>query len=100
MIQGGGPEPRAAARVVGGTRRRGLLMLSAVEIRRTAREAGLLYLAMSVFAMIGFYYLPTRFIVTGDAAATARNIVAGEPLYRTSLLLDLVAMLLFIPVAL
>jgi hypothetical protein len=71
-------------------------MSSAIEIKRTARQAGLLYLATSIFAMIGFFYLHPRFIISGDAAGTARNIVANEQLYRASILIDLVSMFLFI----
>jgi hypothetical protein len=75
-------------------------MPSAAETKPIARQAGLLYLAMSIFAMIGFFYLHPRFIISGDAAATARNIVANEQLYRASILIDLVAMFLFVFVAL
>jgi hypothetical protein len=75
-------------------------MLSATEIKRTARQAGLLYLAMSIVAMIGYFYLRPRFVISGDAAATARNILASEQLYRTSILIDLVTQFLFILVVL
>jgi hypothetical protein len=75
-------------------------MPSATEIKRTARRAGLLYLVMSICAMIGYFYLGPRFVVSGDAAATARNILAHEQLYRTSVLIDLVGQLLFILVVL
>ncbi len=71
-------------------------MPAATEIKRTARRAGLLYLAMSIFAMIGYFYLGPRFFISGDAAGTARTILANEQLYRTSILIDLVAMVLFI----
>ena len=75
-------------------------MSSAIEIRRAARQAGLLYLAMSIFAIVGYFFLHPRFVVSGDAAATARNIQAGEQLYRASILVDLVTQVLFILVAL
>lgn len=75
-------------------------MSSAVEIKRAAREAGLLYLVMAVLTMVGYFQLNRLFFVSGDPAATARNILLHERLYRTSILLDLVVEILFILVAL
>lgn len=71
-------------------------MQSAAEIKRTARQAGLLYLALSILAIIGYFYLRPRFIISGDPTATARNILANEPLYRVGILIDVTAQLLFI----
>src|SRR5438045_1060687 len=65
-------------------------------IKRSARTAGLLYLAMSVLAIFSFFYLGPRFSVAGDAAATARAIMSNEQLYRLRLLTDLLTQLLFI----
>ena len=75
-------------------------MQSATEIKRTARLAGLLYLAMSILAMISYFYLNRLFFVSGDPAATARNILAREQLYRISILSDMFVQLLFILVVL
>lgn len=47
-----------------------------------ARVAGLLYLIANLFAPFTLVYLPSRFIVSGDAAATAHNIMASESLFR------------------
>src|SRR5688572_14403177 len=71
-------------------------MQSAADIKRTARQAGLLYLGLSILAIIGYFYLRPRFVISGDAAATARNILANEPLYRVGILIDVTAQLLFI----
>ncbi len=71
-------------------------MSSATEITRTARRAGLLYLAMSILAMVGYFYLGPRFVISGNAAATARAILENEQLYRTTILINLTAMILFI----
>lgn len=71
-------------------------MLSATEIKRTTRWAGLLYLALSILAMISYFYLRPRFVISGDAAATARNILANEQLYRAGIVIDVVAQLIFI----
>lgn len=75
-------------------------MPSVPEIKSAARRAGLLYLAMSIFAMVGYFYLRPRFIVSGDAVATARKILENEQLYRASIVIDLVAQFLFLLVAL
>ena len=71
-------------------------MPSSTEIKRTARRAGLLYLAAAITAMVGYLYLHPRFVIPGDAAATARNILAHEQLYRAGILMDVVGQLLFI----
>jgi hypothetical protein len=47
-----------------------------------ARVAGALYLIANIFAPFTLLYLPSRFIVRGDAAATAGNIMASESLFR------------------
>jgi hypothetical protein len=75
-------------------------MPSATEIKRNARVAGVLYLAMSILAMLDYFYLKRLFVVSGDPAATARNILAQEPLYRISILTSLATQVLFILVVL
>src|SRR4028118_328596 len=47
-----------------------------------ARVAGFLYLALAVLGAFGLVYVPSMIIVAGDAAATANNIGASEPLCR------------------
>ncbi len=71
-------------------------MLPATEIRRTARRAGLLYLAAAIFGMVGILYLRPRFFITGDPAATARNILTSEQLYRVGILIEVAGGILFI----
>jgi hypothetical protein len=59
--------------------------------RRTARLAGLFYLITALaggFAEIG---VRGKVVVSGDAAATARNILASEGLYRLGFAADIVA---------
>lgn len=51
-------------------------------INRTARLAGLLYLAIAVLSAFGLVYVPSVILVPGDAAATAHNLVASESLFR------------------
>lgn len=51
-------------------------------IQRTARFAGVLYLIITVAAIIAHIYVPSNIIVPGDAAATANNIMNNETLFR------------------
>jgi uncharacterized protein DUF4386 len=70
-------------------------MMDAATVPRTAqrtaaRVAGFTYLftaATAVFAQYGIY---ARLVVAGDAAETARNIVAHERLFRTVIACDLI----------
>lgn len=50
--------------------------------QKIARLAGFLYLIANLFAPFTLLYLPSRFIVRGDVAATANNIIASESLFR------------------
>ena len=51
-------------------------------IQTYARVAGVLFLLTMVAGFFGEFYAPSRIIVSGDAAATANNIVAFNPLFR------------------
>jgi hypothetical protein len=62
--------------------------------------AGILYLVMSIVMIVSFMYIPATFIVSGDAAATARNITEREPIYRLGILGAVVSHILFIFVVL
>ena len=54
-----------------------------------ARVAGFLYLIANLFAPFTLLYLPSHFIVRGDSAATAGNIMASEPLFRLGIVSNL-----------
>lgn len=54
-------------------------------IRRQARFAGLLYLLMGITAPVSLLYVPSRLIVSGDAAATAERLRASETLFRVGI---------------
>ncbi len=49
---------------------------------RQARIAGILYLVIMVCGVFAEGFVRGAIVVSGDAAATARNILASEPLYR------------------
>ena len=68
--------------------------------KHEARVAGVLYALLVVVGLIGLMYLPSFFIVRGDAAATAKNILTSELLYRTWVAVDLAGNMLFIFVVL
>ncbi len=54
-------------------------------IQKTARVTGVLILLMAVIAPFSMLYVPSTLIVPGDAASTARNLMAGEGLFRLSI---------------
>lgn len=65
-------------------------------IKRTARRAGGLYLALMPFGFFGIIYVPSVLVVDGDAAATARNIMASEWLFRSGTVSHLVGQIIFV----
>src|SRR5215475_5079352 len=60
----------------------GLAALSDEPVQRYARVIALLILLSAVFGGLGESYVPSRIIVSGDAAATATNIAASPMLFR------------------
>lgn len=50
--------------------------------QRYARIAAVLYLLITVAAIVAHFYVPSTLIVPGDATATANNIMASEQLFR------------------
>ena len=65
-------------------------------IKRTARQAGLLYTLMAAMNILGFQHAFGRFVVAGDPAATVRRISEHELAYRLAIVNDLAAHVLFI----
>ena len=63
-------------------------------IQSRARRAGIIYFVMSVMGAPMLLFLP-KFVVAGDAAATAHNIAVGEATYRLLLLGGLIGSILF-----
>jgi hypothetical protein len=59
--------------------------------RLKARIAGVLYLLIIVAAPFAEVFVRGKLVVYGDAAATAANILAHEPLYRLAGAADLIA---------
>lgn len=64
--------------------------------KQTARIAGLLYLVNGVTGFFGIIYVPSRLMVSGNAAATASNILASERLFRLGIVSELICAVEFI----
>jgi len=65
-------------------------------IQRTARLAGFLYVLTIPLSVFGFFYVPSKLIVPGDAAATASNIAASEGLFRSGIVSWLIGQAIFV----
>jgi hypothetical protein len=57
--------------------------------KKTARVAGLLYLVNGVTGFFSIIYIPSKLIVSGNAAATANTILASERLFRLGIVSEL-----------
>jgi len=64
--------------------------------KKAARVAGAIYLSMCLIAPFSLVYIPAKLIVSGNAAATADNILAHETLFRLGIVGDLFASVIFI----
>ena len=67
-------------------------------LKKTARRAGLLWLLGSATAGFSLVYVRPKLIVSGDAAATVKNILAFESLFRAgiaSMILSQILLLFF-----
>jgi len=56
--------------------------MAGVPVQMYARTAGVLFLITLVAGGFGEFYVPSALIVSGDAAATAKNIIASDSLFR------------------
>jgi hypothetical protein len=57
--------------------------------KQLAHRAGFLYLLMAFSAPYGLMYVPSRLIVSGDAAATAERVRSGEAILRLGIASEL-----------
>ena len=64
--------------------------------KKAARVAGLLYLATCIPAPFSLLYVPGKLIVSGNAAATAKNILASEWMFRLGIAGQLVSAIAFL----
>jgi hypothetical protein len=63
---------------------------------KAARIAGAVYLSMALTAPFSLIYVPSKLIVSGNATATADNILAHETMFRLSTLAELLGQVIFI----
>jgi hypothetical protein len=64
--------------------------------KKTARIAGLLYLVNAVTGFFGIIYVPGKLIVSGNATATATNILTSERLFRLGIASELICAVEFV----
>src|SRR5712664_2819548 len=64
--------------------------------KQTARIAGVLYLVNGVTGFFSIVYVPSRLMVSGNAATTAQNILASERLFRLGIVSELICAVEFI----
>ena len=64
--------------------------------KKTARIAGVLYLVNGVTGFFSIIYVPSKLFVSGDAAATAHNILASERLFRLGIACEVICAVEFI----
>ena len=69
-------------------------------IKNPGRFAGLLYVGLSIPGVFAMVYVPSKLIMHGNAAATASNISASEPLFRLGIAAQLISQAGFIFVTL
>jgi len=73
--------------------------ITAASPRSTARMAGVFYLITIVARMLVEIFVRNRLVVSDDAAATATNILAHEPLFRWGFAGDIIAFASYVVVA-
>ncbi|MDX1569021.1 MAG: DUF4386 domain-containing protein [Xanthomonadales bacterium] len=69
-------------------------------IKKNARIAGLLYVLVILTGPFVLIYVPGKLFVSGDASATASNILAHESLFRAHIAVGFISELLFIAIVL
>jgi hypothetical protein len=68
-------------------------------LKKTARQAGLLYLILAILGFYGLMFVSRQLYVKGNPAATADNILANEFLFRTGIVSHLLSSVAFLLLA-
>lgn len=71
-------------------------MENITSLKRKARTAGILYLLLAVTAIYGYMIVQPKIIVSGDVAATAKNMLTHETLFRSCVATGLITNVLFV----
>jgi hypothetical protein len=69
-------------------------------INTTARIGGILYLILIFIGMFAVLFVRDKLIVSGDAAATYKNIMGSQSLWRSGIVADIIMHVLDIPIML
>ncbi len=72
-------------------------IITAMTVQRYARIGGLIYLAIICLGLFGEVFVRNSLIVSGDASATAGNIVGSRALWRAGIAGDLLMHVLDVP---
>lgn len=64
--------------------------------KKSARIAGLIYLVVVLTGIFSLGYVPSKLIVSGDAAKTFQNIAASESLFRLSIVAGMICYVAFL----
>ena len=67
-----------------------------ISVRKTAIVAGFLYFIYLIIQIVGDSFGYSKFIVWGDAVATANNIMVSTWLFRISFISDIIAAVFFL----
>lgn len=62
-----------------------------IVLKKTAREAGVLYLLLVITGIYGLMFVSSQTVVPGDAGATAKKIIGNEFLFRTGVINDILS---------
>lgn len=65
-----------------------------------ARTGGVIYLVIIAAGIFGELFVRNTLVVSGDAVATANNIISSRPLWRMGIVIDLIMQLCDIPLML
>ncbi|MBL0882067.1 MAG: DUF4386 domain-containing protein [Chitinophagaceae bacterium] len=67
-------------------------------MKAIAKLTGFLYLIVAILGVFGFFYIQAQLFVSGNMAATAEKMLAGESLFRLSVLIHLISNIIFLTV--
>jgi len=70
-----------------------------IDLKKTARQAGVLYFIWVLTAFYSLMYVSSRTIVPGDAAATAEKMLANELLFRSGIINNILSSVIWIFIA-
>ncbi|HYV92589.1 MAG TPA: DUF4386 domain-containing protein [Chitinophagales bacterium] len=75
-------------------------MLEQTSLKKTAHLTGALYFILAILGIYNLEYLPSQIVVHGDAAATCRNILSHEFLFRLGIATSVISNILYTILAL